>query len=161
VGTARELRTGGAKLRPGTPQALCLREDLRNAAAVAEWVQAQRGPVSVIACGERWPDGSLRPTIEDLVGAGAILARLNGRHSPEAEAAVGAFRHVEDHLDDVLMASASGCELIAKDWAADVAYAAEMNVSTVVPVLNQGVFISMGTAAVGADASEILSRREE
>lgn len=45
---------------------------LRNRRAVARWLTEQAGPteqtgrVVVIAAGERWPDGSLRPPIEDL-----------------------------------------------------------------------------------------------
>ena len=40
------------------------------------------GRFTVIACGERWPDGSLRPSLEDLLGAGAILASVPGDPSP-------------------------------------------------------------------------------
>ena len=47
---------------------------LRNRAAVARWLQARGGTVAVVAAGERWPDGSLRPCAEDLWGAGAVLA---------------------------------------------------------------------------------------
>lgn len=49
---------------------------LRNAAAVGAWADKADGPVTVIACGETWPDGSLRPALEDLLGAGAILAAM-------------------------------------------------------------------------------------
>jgi 2-phosphosulfolactate phosphatase len=38
----------------GTTVAACL----RNAAAVARFAEAQGGPISVIACGERWGDGT-------------------------------------------------------------------------------------------------------
>ncbi|WP_260850992.1 hypothetical protein [Rhodococcus sp. WB9] len=33
--------------------------------------------VSVIAAGEKWPGGELRPAIEDLWGAGAVLSALS------------------------------------------------------------------------------------
>jgi 2-phosphosulfolactate phosphatase len=54
---------------------------LRNASATSRWLVGHgRGtpdhPVSVIAAGERWPDGSLRPALEDLLGAGAVIAAL-------------------------------------------------------------------------------------
>ena len=45
---------------------------LRNCRAVA-------GVARVIPAGERWPDGSVRPALEDLIGAGAVLAELPGR----------------------------------------------------------------------------------
>lgn len=40
----------------------------------------------------------------------------------------------------VLSGSASGCELTEKGWAADVGYAARLNVSATVPVLTDGAF---------------------
>jgi 2-phosphosulfolactate phosphatase len=62
---------------------------LRNAAAVGRFLRGRGapGPVTVIAAGERWPDGSLRPALEDLLGAGAVLAAVakalsHWAHSP-------------------------------------------------------------------------------
>lgn len=40
---------------------------LRNAQAVGESIRRSYTDVVVIACGERWPDGSLRPAVEDLL----------------------------------------------------------------------------------------------
>jgi 2-phosphosulfolactate phosphatase len=113
---------------------------LRNAAAVGSWATRATGPVTVIACGERWPDGSLRPSLEDLLGAGAILASMAGDPSPEARAAIAAFRDAAPRLREVLSECASGRELSEKGWAADVGYAARLNVSTTVPVLTDGAF---------------------
>lgn len=113
---------------------------LRNAAAVGAWTGGAGGPVTVIACGERWPDGSLRPSLEDLLGAGAILASVAGDPSPEARAAVAAFRDAAHRLPEVLSECASGLELSEKGWAADVGYAARLNASTTVPVLTDGAF---------------------
>lgn len=113
---------------------------LRNAAAVGAWAGEADGPVTVIACGERWPDGSLRPSLEDLLGAGAILASVPGSPSPEARAAIAAFRDAAHHLPEALSECASGRELTEKGWAADIGYAARLNASTTVPVLTGGAF---------------------
>jgi 2-phosphosulfolactate phosphatase len=113
---------------------------LRNAAAVSAWADVAGGPVTVIACGEKWPDGSLRPALEDLLGAGAILASMAGDPSPEARAAIAAFRDAAHRLPEVLSECASGRELREKGWAADVSHAARLNVSTTVPVLADGAF---------------------
>jgi 2-phosphosulfolactate phosphatase len=113
---------------------------LRNASAVARAAREAGGdgPVGVVAAGERRPDGALRPAVEDLLGAGAVLHALGGRPSPEARAAVAAFRQRDLPRD--LLASASGRELAALGRTAEVHLAAEHDVSQVVPVLRGGAF---------------------
>jgi 2-phosphosulfolactate phosphatase len=96
------------------------------------------GPVAVVAAGEHRPDGSLRPAVEDLLGAGAVLHALAGRPSPEARAAVAAWRQRD--LPGDLLACASGRELAALGRVAEVRLAAEHDVSRVVPVLRDGAF---------------------
>jgi 2-phosphosulfolactate phosphatase len=113
---------------------------VRNAAAVGAWAEEAEGPVTVIACGEKWPDGSLRPSLEDLLGAGAILASMSGDPSPEARAARAAFRDAERNLPEVISRCASGLELAGKGWRADVTYASRLNASSTVPVLRNGAF---------------------
>jgi 2-phosphosulfolactate phosphatase len=113
---------------------------LRNAAAVGAWASSAPKPVTVIACGERWPDGSLRPALEDLLGAGAILANVAGTVSPEARAAVAAFRDAEADVLQVLRQCASGRELTGRGLDTDIEYAAQVNVSAAVPVLTAGAF---------------------
>ncbi len=113
---------------------------LRNAAAVGAWADKADGPVTVIACGEKWPDGSLRPAVEDLLGAGAVLAAMTKDPSPEARAAIAAFRDAAHDLPELLSQCASGRELTEKGWQADIGYAAQLNVSTTVPILTDGAF---------------------
>jgi 2-phosphosulfolactate phosphatase len=114
---------------------------LRNAAAVARLVSEREGRVLVVAAGERWPDGSLRPAVEDLWGAGAVLAGLTrGSLSPEAGAAAAAYDAVRGRLAEVLPASVSGRELAAAGFAGDVSLAAEEDVSVVVPLLTDDTF---------------------
>lgn len=110
---------------------------LRNAPSVARYIQQQNGTVTVIACGERWGNGALRPAIEDMIAAGALLHELKGdRLSPEAEIAVAAFRAAQDHLLAYLQNCASGQELISMGYPEDVELAAQWNQSGAVPVLN-------------------------
>jgi 2-phosphosulfolactate phosphatase len=122
----------------GTVVAACL----RNATAVAGWLDTGR-PITVIAAGEHWPDGTLRPALEDLLGAGAVLAALSDRSelalSPEATAAAAAFR-ATGSVADAVRACASGVELAAGGFAGDVGIAVETDSSRVVPVLRDGAF---------------------
>jgi len=126
---------------------------LRNAAAVAAWA-AQRladgsvTHVGVIAAGERWPDGSLRPCLEDLLGAGSIASRLAGAGvecSPEARAAADAYAATPS-IRDALAGCASGLELSAAGFARDVEIAAELDVTDVVPLLGPGGCLDASSA---------------
>jgi 2-phosphosulfolactate phosphatase len=116
---------------------------LRNAAAAAAWVRRHAGdrPVAVVAAGERWADGPLRPAVEDLWGAGAFIAALGGHGaSPEARAAAAAYRDVATDLPAALADCASGRELIGNGYPGDVAVAAAGADSAAVPVLSGGWF---------------------
>jgi 2-phosphosulfolactate phosphatase len=113
---------------------------LRNASAVAARARALGGPVAVIAAGERWPDASLRPAAEDLIGAGAIIARLHGSVSPEASLAVAAYERAARDLASTLHDCASGRELTQRGFARDVELAAELDASAVAPRLRDGAF---------------------
>ncbi|HYF72804.1 MAG TPA: 2-phosphosulfolactate phosphatase [Nocardioides sp.] len=117
---------------------------LRNASAVARWLP-DGAAVAVVAAGERWPDGSLRPAVEDLWAAGAVVAGLVDRGasdlSPEARAAEQAFRAVEPRLAEELRECASGRELVDMGFAGDVSIAAELDASGVVPLLVDDAFL--------------------
>ncbi len=115
---------------------------LRNAPAVALWVQrhAAGSPIAVVAAGERWPGDSLRPAVEDLWGAGAVMAALGGILSPEAQSAVAAYRGVARTLPHSLATCASGRELIADGHGDEIALAAESGTSVAVPVLQGECF---------------------
>ncbi|MFH8623093.1 2-phosphosulfolactate phosphatase [Streptomyces vietnamensis] len=119
---------------------------LRNHSAVARRL-ADRGygtadrPLAVIASGERWPDGSLRPALEDLLGAGAVLSAFVRTHTltPEATAAATLWDATEDPVA-ALHGCDSGRELYEYGFPQDVAVAAEIDTSAVVPVLVDGAF---------------------
>ena len=132
----------GASLTLRTGQTPTLAGCLRNCEAVADYVQSYGSKISVIPAGEKWEDGTLRPAIEDLVGAGAILSYLNGRQSPEAEIAVAAFHSVKDNLLVALRRCSSGKELIARGFTADVELAAAINTSHCVPLLRHNAYVN-------------------
>jgi 2-phosphosulfolactate phosphatase len=117
---------------------------LRNRRAVASYAARRAGPVTVVAAGERWPDDSLRPAVEDLWGAGAVLAAIVDLGvadlSPEAQVAVAAYRAVEQELAEAMRSCASGRELVDAGFADDVEVAAALDVTEVVPVLRDGMF---------------------
>jgi 2-phosphosulfolactate phosphatase len=125
----------------------------RNAAATAS-AAAERagaaGVISVIAAGERCPgDGTVRAAVEDLLGAGAVLAALDpaaavsGRRcSPEAAAARAAFVAARPQLFDSLSRCESGRELEARRCGDDVAMAAACDVTSWAAVLEGGAFVA-------------------
>lgn len=116
---------------------------LRNAEAVAGWLTERHGPdgarLLVLAAGEHWPGGQLRPAVEDLWGAGAVLSGLRRRGwswlSVEATAAAEAYDAVRAGLPDALHACVSGRELAATGFGGDVDVAGEVDESLVVPEL--------------------------
>lgn len=122
---------------------------LRNASTVGSWLARRRADgatVAVVAAGERWPDGSLRPAVEDLWGAGAVLAALSRSSgndealSPEARQAVVAYDQVADSMARSLARCASALELAAAGFGDDVSVAAETDVSRVIPILTDRRF---------------------
>jgi 2-phosphosulfolactate phosphatase len=127
---------------------------LRNATAVGRRLAQHLGAagrVAVIAAGERWPtgpgpraaEGALRPAVEDLFGAGAVIQRAieaagldEAAVSPEAQAAAAAFRGVESRLAAMLLRASSGRELVGRfGWTDDIETAAHLDGDNVVPVL--------------------------
>ncbi|MDQ0662707.1 2-phosphosulfolactate phosphatase [Arthrobacter ulcerisalmonis] len=129
---------------------------LRNAAATADWMGANlpaEAVVAVVAAGERWPDGTLRPAVEDQIGAGAFIAGLvaagkggyeagDGRHgyAPEAVAAMAVYESAEPRLREMLQHCSSGRELCGAGYAEDVDIAAELDQSDSVAILRDGAF---------------------
>jgi len=131
----------GSNLTMATGSTPTLAGCLRNARAVGH-AAGQYGPrVAVIPAGERWKDDhSLRPAVEDLIGAGAIIEHLPGRLSPEAQAARAVYRSVGGDLEILLKQCASGKELTSKGSADDLDLIAELNVSQCVPVFLEDVY---------------------
>lgn len=127
---------------------------LRNASATARRAAmlAHDGVIAVVAAGERWhgPDSGFRPATEDLLGAGAILHALDPSGSlsapacdPAGRAARAAFLDARPLLHDVLAATTSGEELIARGAGDDVAAAAQLDVTDVAAQLLDGAFTAV------------------
>ena len=116
---------------------------LRNASAVATAAQSMGRRISVIPAGERFADDSLRPCLEDWIGAGAVLAGLEGKPTPEVEAARAAFHRVRDSLPSTLRDCVSGRELCERGWPGDVEIAAQLDVSTCVPIFRAPAYTAL------------------
>jgi 2-phosphosulfolactate phosphatase len=123
---------------------------LLNASAVAEIankLQQETGvDITVVPCGEQWNDARenedrLRPSLEDYLGAGAILADLDGSKSPEAEVCYGAFKSSESRLRELVWDSGSGRELRERGYEDDVKFCSQLNVTGIIPLMKDGSFI--------------------
>lgn len=113
---------------------------LRNASAIARAAALLGRKILVVAAGERWRDDSLRPALEDQLGAAAILAALpRTAMSPEAEAAASGWCGHQD-ARRMIMACASGRELLAAGYEHDVRMATEYDVSVAVPSMQDGAY---------------------
>jgi 2-phosphosulfolactate phosphatase len=111
---------------------------LRNCEAVAREAARRGARISLIPAGERWKDRTMRFGLEDLIGAGAVLAHLPGTRSPEAETAIAAFERLRHDLPGALARCGSGRELIERGFPEDIEIAGEYAASTAVPLLMDG-----------------------
>ena len=119
---------------------------LRNSRAVAARAGRIGRRVAVIPCGERWPDDSLRPAVEDLLGAGAIISHLAGSKSPEAHAAQALFESCRADLARIVAQCASGQELIQRGFRADIEHAVRLDCSDSAPLLQGECFVDANVA---------------
>lgn len=120
---------------------------LRNATAVARWLEnhgsgTASSPAAIIAAGERWPGGELRVALEDLLGAGAIIAAFSPDRTRTAEAAAAEalWLACAGQVRELLASCTSGQELSAAGYGDDVTLAAEHDTQNVVPVLRGAAF---------------------
>jgi 2-phosphosulfolactate phosphatase len=120
---------------------------LRNASAVARWLDENGygrpvAPIGVVAAGELWPDGALRPCVEDLLGAAAVLdelAQAGLALSVEAAVTLAALASVPD-VPSAVLHCVSGQELVELGYTEDVMIAIDAGASQSVPVLTSGAF---------------------
>jgi len=133
---------GAVAAAAGAAGATVIAAGVRNASAVAAELRRRLEAETeltavVLAAGERWPDGSLRPALEDLHGAALVLADLPEQWlSAEARAATTAAGLAAAIVAD----GASARELAARGFSVDVSTALQRNASNAVPVLTAGWF---------------------
>ena len=132
----------GASLSLATGDTVTLAGCLRNVSVVAEAAHRFGKRISVIPAGERWEDNSLRPSLEDWLGAGAIIDELSGSFSPEAQAALDVYRAPGADLAQKIRNCVSGVELIERGYETDVALTSELDVSCSVPILGNRAYIN-------------------
>ncbi|MBE9169936.1 2-phosphosulfolactate phosphatase [Pleurocapsales cyanobacterium LEGE 06147] len=132
----------GSSLSLATGATPTLTGCLRNCRAIALAAMNYGRQIAVIPAGEKWNDESLRPSFEDLMGAGAIISYLEGSLSPEAQLAVAAYRGVRQSLRHLMKQCVSGQELIERGFEQDVNLASEIDVSNCVPTLVDGTYIN-------------------
>lgn len=132
----------GSRLSLATGEVATFCSSLRNYEAVADAVRALRpdGTVAVIAAGERWSDGSLRPAVEDWLGAGAVIAALGSDTSAEAAVARSAFLAAAEGLATTIRTCMSGRELIERGFEVDVEIALEVGLGRCAPRLVDGIY---------------------
>jgi len=122
---------------------------IRNAKAVADRVlelqtaRAARTSIAVIPVG--YPDAeTLRFAVDDLLGAGAVVAALGDRGidhaSPDAAVAGEGYRALHGATRHLLSASGTGRSLGDAGRAEVVRVAAARDAASVVPVLVDGAF---------------------
>ena len=130
----------GSSLSLATAGTPTLTGCLRNCRAIALAAMNYGRRIAVIPAGEKWQDGSLRPSFEDFIGAGATISYLEGKLSPEAQLASEAYQGVRQSLKHLIKQCGSGQELIERGFEQDVDLASEMNVSDCVPTLVNGAY---------------------
>jgi len=116
---------------------------LRNLAATAVACRHHER-ILVVPCGERWADDdSLRPSFEDYLAAGGLVAAL-GRSdaSPEARVAALAYDGLGQARSEALAACGSAIELTGRGFARDVSLCLAENVSQIACRLEGEVFVA-------------------
>jgi len=130
-GSALSLMVGTTPLLAGC---------LRNAKATAQAAMHLGSTIGIVPAGERWEDHSLRPSWEDLIGAGAIIQELKGERSPEAAVAEMAFLSVVGEIEQRMSKTVSGRELIKRGFAEDVHLACQLNADNYAARLINGAY---------------------
>lgn len=139
VMAAAEAHAIATTLAPRSAQLLA--GCLRNASAVAQAALRRGGPITVVTATEPWPDGGLRPGLQDLICAGAILSKLPAAgRSPQARLAIMAWQLIGNYRARCLGMTPQGAALLRRRRHHDLMIALREDVSDTVPVWRDGAF---------------------
>ncbi|HFF9828525.1 2-phosphosulfolactate phosphatase [Serratia marcescens] len=124
---------------------------LRNLTATADACNGYK-KILIVAGGEKWPDGSLRPALEDWVVAGGIASLFSGKTlSPEALAAAACYRTLPINI---LFECSSARELIERGFAKDVELCLTLDAEKDASRLQDNYFIYTDRAAAALSATK-------
>lgn len=95
---------------------------------------------TLVACGEQWGEprkneSILRPCIEDYLGAGAIISKIEAEKSAEAQVCQAAFEACKGEVRRLVREGSSGRELAQKGYRADVEFSSALDTLDAVPCL--------------------------
>lgn len=115
------------------------------ASAASQISASLKANITVVPCGEVWNgvkefEDSLRPAMEDYLGAGAILSRIEGKQSAEVQVCIGAFQHSKSTLSRLIWDCTSGIELRERGFEKDVKHCSRLNIYQTVPILKNQHF---------------------
>lgn len=102
--------------------------------------------ITIVPCGEQWTEvreneDTLRQSVEDYLGAGAIISYLDKKMSPEAAVCRAAFENSRSKLKEIIWECGSGRELRGKGFEADVSHCSQLNIFQTVPILKEDHFV--------------------
>ena len=132
---------GTATMRAASQAAAGAVAALTNVGATADWALAQGRDITVLCSGD---DGAF--SLEDAVCAGVIIGRLVTRApdlelSDGADLARGLGQYYEKRLGQARLHSRWARRLAAKGRAADVDACLQLDTTSLVPVLEEGVIV--------------------
>lgn len=111
----------------------------RNLSATARACE-KYSRILVVPAGEKWPDNSLRPAIEDLAAAGGLISRLKHRRlSVEARGACAVYETMDRQE---LLHCGSALELQRRGFAADVELCLQQDLSHYACKLTEQAFFA-------------------
>jgi 2-phosphosulfolactate phosphatase len=112
---------------------------LLNARSIGEYLPKVDKDVAIVASGNSCREFSL----EDFLGAGAIIYYSSMEHTDQARAAYLAFKNSYDNLKEIIMSGKNGSKLMKKGLMKDIELASSLNTANVIPIYDQKVVTAL------------------